>query len=271
MIQKYITMRIKTIWLCALCFLLPAGSGFATLIIEPANIKISLKQKSNSGTFILKNTSDTEERYRAKAMHFIITKKGGLHEIPVDEYSLAPWIKFNPQEFTLPAKSSRIIRYSIIPQQKLKPQEYWGAIEFEPLKGAKYTSQDTKGRTFNLEILSVVLVPIYGFVDGTKYSGAIKQVGVKKEKEKLTAQATVANTGNAILRLQGNYQIIDTAGTVIEEIPLKHIVIFPQTERIIDIDIKKALGPDKYTLKINLQSSDSRMDISLSRENQFSI
>jgi hypothetical protein len=192
-------------------------------------------------------------------------------KIPDDEYSLAPWIKFNPKEFVIPAQSSRVIHYSVIPPQKLKAREYRGAIEFTPLEVSRVTSKDTKGHTFNLKVLSIVLVPIYGLVEGAKSSGQIKQVKVERQKEELIAYCTLLNNGDSALRLDGECRIIDSSGNVAEELPVKKIVVFPKNERILGLKIKKDLAGGEYTARFHLKSTDSRVNLEFTHETKFSI
>ncbi|OGW83596.1 MAG: hypothetical protein A2987_02905 [Omnitrophica bacterium RIFCSPLOWO2_01_FULL_45_10] len=241
----------------------------AILVIEPALVKTELTQGRATGAFVIKNTGDEEERYRAKAVHFVVTKEGALKEVPLDEYSLAGWIKFNPKEFVLPPKTSRMVRFSVIPQGKVATREYWGAIEFMPLKGSNVKAEDGKGHIFNLQVLSVILVPIYGFVDGTLYSGRIDDISIKKLKDKTYLYCGVTNTGDGILRLKGSCQILDSSGTVVEEIGLKHIIAFTKKERLVKSEIKTPLKPGTYRARVNLASQDSHSKVTLVEEANF--
>ena len=243
----------------------------AALVIEPALIKLELSQNRSSGAFTIRNTGDKEERYRAKAVHFILTPEGGLKEIGPDEHSLAPWVKFNPKEFVLPPKTSRVVRFSVLPEGKVRSREYWGAIEFMPLKGAKVVSQSDKGQSFDIEVLSVVLVPIYGYVEGTNYSGALKEIGFKKEKEKAYVYSTFLNTGDGVLRLSGACQVTDSAGSVVDEIEMKSVVVFTGSERNEKALLKKSLPPGRYHARITLKSTDPHSKVELSGEAEINL
>ncbi len=244
-----------------------AQKAEAALVIEPALIKQRLTQKRSSGSFYIRNVGDQEERYRATAVHFIVGEKGNLQVIQPDDHSLAKWIKFNPTEFVLPPKSSRMVRYSIIPQGKLKEREYWCAIQFMPLKGQKVTSKDNAGRDFSLEVMSIALVPIYGTVEGTKFSGQLTSVEVKQEKDKIEIFFLVKNTNEGILRLSGVCQIVDSNGKMVKEVVLKRVVVFPQKDRLTDLDVQENLVSGKYTVRIILYSKEEK--VSLTREASF--
>lgn len=270
--KKY-TLRnfSRLLFVLALVFSGSSIPAEAALVIEPALIKLELNQNRSSGAFIIKNTGDKEERYRAKSVHFILTPEGGLKETDPDEHSLAGWVKFNPKEFVLPPQTSRVVRFSVIPEGKVRSREYWGAIEFMPLQGAKVISQDNKGQSFNLEVLSVVLVPIYGYVEGTKYSGAVKDIGFRNEKGKAYVYSSFLNTGDGVLRLTGACRIIDSSGSVVDEIGLKSVVVFTGSERIIRSAVKKTLPPGRYRAKIDLKSSDPHSKVELSAETEFNL
>jgi len=244
---------------------------YAALVINPAFIRLKLNEKRNTGTFVLKNTGDEEVRYRAKSVYFTLTSQGGLKEVAPDEYSLATWIKFNPQEFVLPPKTSRVVRFSIIPQGKLRPYEYRGAIEFIPLKLGQIKSQHAQGHSFDIKVVSIVLVPIYGQVKGTKYSGQLKQVKINKQDASLSPTVTIVNSGDGVLNLDGMCQIVNSQGEVAEEISFKKVVIFPKSDRILKTTLKTTLKPDKYLARFNFQSNQQGVDIELKDEAKFEL
>lgn len=239
----------------------------AALVIKPAYIKQKLTQKRISDVFYIKNVGDQEERYRATAIHFVVGDKGGLQVIPSDEYSLAQWIKFNPTEFILPPNTSRMIRYSIIPQGKLKEREYWGAIQFVPLKGQKVTTKGNEGQEISLEVVSVILVPIYGMVDGTKFSGELSNFEARQEKGDIRVLFHVKNTNEGILRLPGVCQIVDSSNKIIKEVEIKSVVVFPGKNRSMNINIKEKLDSGNYTARVVLDNKEEK--ISMTGEASF--
>ncbi len=250
-------------------FLLPPLSAQANLVIKPAVIRFQLTPKRTSGAFVVSNTTDEEKRYRAKAVHFIITAKGGLKTVPPEDHSLAEWIKFNPKEFVMPPKSSRVIRYSIIPKGKIKPQDYWCAIEFMPLQGAHYTTKDEHGKTLNIAILSAVLVPIYGMVEGTTYSGEFTDARIIEDRRGRRFVYTVKNTSGGIIRLKGTYEVKDASGKVVRSGPLKGMSVFPGIERTQRTPFPEDLQPGDYTIRIDLTSRDDYVNLKYSKSFAF--
>ncbi len=260
--EEVVMSRHRLIYVVLLAFSMvfarPAAID-AALVIEPALINLKLSQKRASGVFFVRNTSDTEERYRAATVHFTVTRKGGLSIIPSDEYSLAQWIKFNPTEFVLPPKSSRMVRYAVIPRGKLKPREYWGAIQFVPLKGKTFQSAPVEGRSVGIEVVTVILVPIYGLVEGTEFSGQMNHLSARQDKDGLQIGFIISNTGEGVLRLSGGCQIIDPSGNVVKEVEIEKLVVFPHAERIFTMDVKEPLLPNSYTVRIALKSANAEV------------
>ena len=80
---------------------------FASLSVSPAFLHIDLSKNNPSGTFTVSNLSNVEQTYRARSMHFEISKSGSIMPIEPNQFALEKFIKFNPKEFTLPAKSKR--------------------------------------------------------------------------------------------------------------------------------------------------------------------
>ena len=246
--------------------------GEATLVIDPAFIKIDLSGKRSSGDFLLKNTGEEEIRYRAKAVYFTLHADGGLAEVTPDEYSLTDWIKFNPKEFTLPPKSSRAVRYFIIiPPGKLLPREYRGAIEFTPLKTAKIQSQDNEGHKFNLQVVSIILVPVYGYVKNTKYSGTLSDILVDNGKDEVVISSEIFNTNDGILRLNGEYQITAPSGKKIEGKDFKKVVVFQKNKRTLKTTIKKPAEIGQYVVRLHMKSYDRRAPVELTQETKFNL
>jgi len=241
----------------------------ASLGARPAYLFVDLEKRNPSGTFTVTNMSDDTQTYRANAIHFAISEKGSVHPVPADDYSLAKWVKFNPKEFTLAPKTSREIRFTIIIKKNLKPREYWGAIEFMPLKGVKYSGDtDEGGRQMNFEVLSALLIPIYGSTNGIDYEGEVSDITAERVKDKTGFTALVENTGTGVLRLKGELEILDaTSGKVSLKTPVNIFNVMPHQKRRIKILGKESLPGGRYTAMLRLkQSKPDEVILSLQEE-----
>ena len=228
----------------------------ANLGAQPGYVFVDLSKENPSGRFIVSNNGEEKQTYRARAIHFALTKGGSIMPIKPDEYSLAPWIKFNPKEFTLPPKSSRVIRFTIIrDESKIRQHEYRGAIEFTPLTGASFKSKaDKKGRAMEFKVITALLIPIYGEMPGTVYGGRISDIGAEHSKKHLSLSAIVKNTGGGSLRATGVWQISGVGtGDVVKTVPVQLFTVFPTEERYLTTTISDTLPPGRYSIKLSLK------------------
>ncbi|MDH5256918.1 MAG: hypothetical protein OEX07_02890 [Gammaproteobacteria bacterium] len=266
-IFRFITFSFVSIFV-----LLQPLSASASLGARPAYLFVDLEKRNPSGTFTVTNMSDEKQTYRANAIHFAISEKGAVQPVAPDDFSLAKWIKFNPKEFTLEPKTSREIRFSIIRKKNLQSREYWGAIEFMPLKGIKYSGEtDEGGRKMKFEVLTALLIPIYGSMNGIEYEGKVSNVTAEHLEDKTGFTALVENTGTGVLRLKGELEVLDAASG---NVALKSLVstfnVMPHQKRRIKILGKEALPGGRYTAMLRLQQT-SPDDVILSHQEEFQL
>ncbi|MBP7049502.1 MAG: hypothetical protein KBE65_00640 [Phycisphaerae bacterium] len=204
--------------LLGVCLL--AGTLRANIGIKPAYVEVNLDEGRPAGTFLISNLGNTEERFRINAVHFVYTEKGGLRRCLKGDYSLAPYIRFNPRELTLPPNTQRAVRFAVVTKGPLVEGEWWAAMELESLATNEIVANDEKsGRSVKLKTVSTILAPIFGTVGKTSYQGQVKDVLVEIEKGAIVLKTLVASTGNGRLGIKGDYEILDKAGTVLDRGP----------------------------------------------------
>lgn len=232
---------------------------YAGLSISPALLEVNLEKGRPVGQFIISNTGDEEERYRISAIHFSLSKTGDVSRKAPDEHSLAPWIRFNPTEFTLPPRSQQAVRYVIIPPQKLRAGEYWGAMELESLKSVKASSTDSSGREYQIEVIPSILVPIFGTVGSVRYQGNVKEVSVIPKDGKKMIVVSVENTGEGRLRMEGTYEIRNSSGVAIEKGSLAKSYVFPGVDQVFTTALKADLKEGRYHVRVEFRSPQLKM------------
>lgn len=232
-----------------------ASACWAGISITPAFVETTIDTGRPAGQFLIANLGETEERFRIQAIHFVFSQEGALKRIPPDEHSLASWIKFNPREFSLPPKSKRAIRYVIIPRGNLKTGEYWGAMELESLQTQISTTKDTTGHEVKVEVISSILVPIWGKVGHVRYQGILKEAGITPADKGTTVRFSLLNTGDGRLLIQeGNFAITNEAGEQIGKGALGKFYLLPEQELSITHLLESSLAPGRYKLHIQCQS-----------------
>ena len=262
---------ITLVFFVLVVFLLPLSVN-ASLGARPAYLFVDLEKRNPSGTFTVTNMSDEAQTYRANSIHFAITEKGSVKPVSPDDYSLAKWIKFNPKEFTLAPLTSREIRFSIIRKKNLKSREYWGAIEFMPLKGVKYSGDtDEGGRKMNFEVLTALLIPIYGSTEGVNYTGKVGGITAQRLDEKMGFTALVENAGSGVLRLKGELEILDaTSGMSLLKSRVNVFNVLPKQKRRIKILGNKILPKGRYTAMLRLKQK-APDEVILSHQQEFEL
>ncbi|HUU91595.1 MAG TPA: hypothetical protein VM238_10325 [Phycisphaerae bacterium] len=247
-------MRLRTSVLAAV--VLAAGSAWvwAGISVAPAFVEVTLDKGRPAGRFEIANLGEKVERYRVRALHFRFAADGSLLRLKADERSLAPWVKFNPAELTVAPKTSRAVRFVIIPRGKLAPGEYWGAMELENLDTQVGKGKDKEGRELKIEVVSTVLVPIFGTVGTVSRQGSLDHVKAAPDEEGTLIQARVTNQGTGRLLVKGRYEIQNASGEVLEEEELGYAYILPQADRKFSRRVKVGLPKGDYTVSVKYES-----------------
>lgn len=221
-----IILSILTMVFCAGINDLMAGVSVA-----PAYIELDLDKKRPAGKFIIKNLGQKDERYRIKASHFILGEKGNLIKMTPDDNSLVPWLKFNPKEFNMPPKSNRSVRFVVAPKGKIPDKAYWAFLELEPLTPNILKSKNKKGSTFNVNISTSILIPIFATKGEVSYGASMKDTKVIVKKSGPAIETTVTNEGTGHLYTKMTYAVIDESKTVYKEGLMAKGFIFPGNHR----------------------------------------
>ncbi len=229
------------------------------LPISPAVVRLNLDEKRPAGQFTIRNVGDEAERFRIKAQHFTYSEQGVLEIVSPDENSLAQWLKFNPKEFALPAKSSRTVRFVLVPRGKVIPKrEYWGSIELISLKENVGSSTDVgAGKTMTIKLMTSLLIPIFATKGEVSYAGAIKEVQLSEDKRGKGTQiaTTINNSGSGSLLATLRYTILDSSGAVVKEDVFGKSYVLPNSERTFSRVIEgDGIQPGPHTVMVELSS-----------------
>jgi len=241
------------------------------LAVSPAYLELDLGKERPSGTFTVTNVTDHELRCRAQTIHYLLSETGQLETVPPDQHSLAPWIKFNPKEFTLAPQASQNVRYSVIPSGKLETGEYWGGIYFEPLDAEKTSFRDSlNGATKTLNVFMSIVVPILGKYGDFKVSARVDLLEAAVADTVVVIKSVVTNTSLGALRLGGEYDIVDSAGQVAKTGKLADAFIFPANGLIMNTWVKQSLSPGAYTARLRYHDRKTKRSLT-SSETRFEV
>ena len=200
------------------CSLLMTECVWAALRVKPAYLELSLDKGRPTGRFLISNLSDKEARYRINVVHFATSPSGGASLTDADSpYSLVPWLKFNPREFTLKPNAERAIRFAVVPRGKTGDGEYWGALEFEPLESDVVSGTDGEGRNVNIRVISTVAVPIFAIKGELVHSAEPCDIAVVAHEDGPYLHGSLANTGTGRINLTAHYLVVDPSGELFQE------------------------------------------------------
>ena len=251
----------------ALVAALPVEPARAAVSIAPAFVEVRLDKGRPSGEFMITNVGEEDERYRVNSLHFTFTEKGSLQKIPPDAQSMAAWIIFNPKEFTLPPQKRRKIRFAIVPRGALRTGEYWAAMELESLNTVTAKSKDNAGREFKIEVISTILVPMFGQVGNIRYGAKLEETYVKPSPNGPVIESMVVNSGNGRLVLQGSYEITNGDGKEVSTGFFGKTYVLAGMDRLFEATPKEALAEGSYTLRVKY--SAPQLEAPLEQEIQF--
>jgi hypothetical protein len=239
--------------LTSICLL--TGTLHASIGVKPAFVEVDLDKGRPSGTFLISNLGDKEERFRVNAVHFTYSEKGTLEVSPNGQFSLAPWIRFNPRELTIAPKTQRAVRFAIVPQGKLVEGEYWAAMELESLATNETIAKDDEsGRSVKLRTVTTIMAPIFGTVGKPTYEGQIKDVQIQAEKGETVLRTLVSTTGTGRLGVHGDYEILDSAGNVVNNGSLGAAYVLRGSQRWLTQKIEAGTPANQYTVKVSFDA-----------------
>ena len=236
----------------------------AAISISPAYLELKLDEGRPSGKFLISNPGDTQERYRIQSIHFNFTPDGALQSIEPDEHSLAKWIVFNPKELTLPPKTTRAVRFVIVPKDKLQEGEYWSGMQLESLNTTTSSGKGAGGREVEIEIIPKILVTIFGVSGEAKYSGTVGDSKIINNGGLSVIETTVTNTGTGRLLVLGTYEISDVNGRIVASGILPKGYVFRGNFRKIKARLKEPVKAGIYAIKIKLESPQLKEALSQS-------
>lgn len=172
---------------------LPQGQiGLSPSIFE--NIQLGTKPVNETIRFF--NFREEPVTVQVSVHNWTINANNKLELLPPSKQSLDQWITINPLHFTVPAKQSRPVRFSIRPRVKPDPGEHRAIIYFSEAPSTKdTTAQKTIKTRFR------VGVGIYATSKPVEKKAVLHSFRYNKH----ALSADIENTGNTHVRLKGQF------------------------------------------------------------------
>ncbi len=154
------------------------------------------------------------------------------------------------QQLTLAPGQSRVVQFQIAVPASAYPGQHMGGISADNLTPQ---SPSVKG-AFRITILSRTIMAVQVNVPGaTVEKMAVTGVKAGGSNGYQNLLVSMANTGSMMVSPDGNMQISDTQGHLLQTLPLKSGIILPDTKIDYPVNVqKKALTPGDYPISLVL-------------------
>lgn len=262
----------------SLISLLALGTTSATAIelaVSPPRIELEINGKTRTQSIKIVNFSSKPAEIKAYVRSWTTREDNELQVVESNEQSLDQWIVFTPSRFTIPGNSSQIVRFAIRPKVKPTPGEHRAVLYLEEVPPEE--NQNQQG------VITVARfgVVIYAYAGEIKRVGVLNSVNIDAKPNKVTAVFDVSSTGNAHVRMKGQYAIYQAAKypgasatkplanlddaaklspNVLDTGLLQLSPVLPNNRRQLLLSISKKLPPGNYVLDLNGDLSGTPID-----------
>ncbi|OKH39273.1 P pilus assembly protein, chaperone PapD [Calothrix sp. HK-06] len=235
--------------------------------VSPPKFEIEMNGKGRSQSLKIMNLSSEPVEMQAYVKNWTLNEQNKLQVTESSDQSLDQWIVFTPARFVIPPRSSQNLRFAIRPKVKPKDGEHRAVIYLEEVLSNR--QKNSQGLT-TIGRLGVV---VYAYSGDIKRASVLNSINVDVKPNATNAIFDISSTGNASVRMKGQYaiwragnypgakatQVISNIGKADAKLPanileageLQTTPVLPGTKRQLVMPITKKLPPGNYVLDIN--------------------
>ncbi len=229
------------------------AQGGLGLGLGPMRVDLNLAPGAvYSGVFALANNGTMPTRVVGETLDFYLdetaTPQFGPDYQREAEFSCRTWLTANPMEFELNAGGQIPIRYTVRVPQTATPRSYHCAVGF--------TTQPTAsdGRApMGLRTAVQIVGAIYVVVGKPAIEGTVKDLKLEYSTDPRNpgwhALVTLTNSGLMHFRPEGQLDVLDESGTVVETVQFIPAPVLPKRDQNFVLPLKLAKGEGKYRLR----------------------
>jgi len=172
------------------------------------------------------------------------------------KFSLAPWLNYSPQEFTVLPHSEQKVNFVVNGENLVGSR--CGVLFFEASLGTAYE----EGAAVNIlgRLGSLIFVDAYD--SGKNGSFSDIQGGIRKLK------GTFTNSGTRFLHVKGTFFIMDEEGMVEDRGQISDLYLLSENRGEVEIGLTKSLAPKNYIMVLTFDMEDGDV---LVKEIDFSL
>jgi hypothetical protein len=206
--------------------------------------------QTHSGVLTLANTTEDKVRVVAEMLDFYLdstaTPQFGTEYKQEAEFSCRQWLVANPMEMELNGKAQIPVRYTLRVPASATARSYHCAVGFTTQPPADHA------KAIGLRTAVQIVAAIYVVVGQPATEGTIEDLKLEyvadPAKPVWRAVVTIKNSGLMHFRPQGDLDVLNADGTVVETVHFVPMPVLPKRDQNFLFPLKLA-AEGKYTLR----------------------
>jgi hypothetical protein len=150
------------------------------------------------------NLGDKDVDIAATVVNWVLAEDNTVQVVEPTEQSLDQWIIMNPARFTIPARGSQTVRFAVRPRVAPTAGEHRAMLYFEE----QLPEDRNPGEVY---VNFKVGVAVYGNAGEVRRESRLHAVDVVADAQIVAARFDLSSTGNAHVRLGGQYAVWSTS------------------------------------------------------------
>jgi P pilus assembly chaperone PapD len=249
----------------------------AQVAVSPSRVELQIGASPTTESLTLFNFGDEPVQIAVSVAHWDLDEQNAVRIIEPHEQSLDQWIVVNPLRFTVAAKSSQTVRYSIRPRVQPEPGEHRAMIYFDQVL--------PRDPSEKLRVKFRMGVAIYAHAGEISREGKLNAIQVLGGTNPVSARFDISSKGTAHVRLLGQYAVwpagrypghegtslfleLGNPGASLPEGPLiagnlPAKPVLPDTRRNVLLHTPTKLPPGSYVLDLNGEIGSDSIDLGI--------
>ena len=220
--------------------------------LSPMRVELPLSAGAQqTGALALSSDSEGPVRIVAEALDFFVDANSNPQFSRAlaseADYSCREWLALNPMEMELPHGGQVLVRYTVRVPPAAAERSYHCAVGFTTLP----TAGDLQAT--GLKSAVRIVAAFYVVVGHPAVAGSLKELRLHYVKEGRDpgwrAEVSIQNSGLMYFRPEGQLDVLDASGTVIESAAFIPLPVLPQRVQQFQFPLKLVQGPGPYTLR----------------------
>jgi hypothetical protein len=205
-----------------------------------------------SGPLTLSNESPARVRFRAELLDFYIDdsatpqfSRGFARE---SEYSCRNWLSLNPMEAEIEPGNNVTVRFTLSLPPNTASRGYHCAAGFTTLPTAEQAATGMGLRTAVRMVTAFYVSTGSPAIEAGLTGLRVEQTGDPKNPV-WQAVVILKNWGRRYFRPEGEIELLDSAGKVVESVKVPSMPVLPNREQRLPVPLKTALRQGEYRLR----------------------